>query len=309
MEALHVVFGSGPLGRSTAGELARMGKRVRMINRSGKASGLPEGVEVVAGDAYDSARNIELTRGAAAIYQCAQPHYYEWAQKFPPLQEAILNAAAANGCRLVVGDNLYMYGAFEGTLREDSPVQPNTRKGRVRAEMAAQVMRAHQEGRVQAAVGRASDFFGPEDHGVTNYLFRPAVMGKAANLIGRTDQPHTYTYVVDFGRLLATLGTHPEALGQVWFTPSNPPLSQTELVRLLEQELGRPVRTMVAGPLMLRFLGLFDREIKETVEMSFEWMTPYVMDSHKAQQAFDLQPTPLAQAVHETVQWVRTSLQ
>ncbi len=304
-EELHVVFGTGPLGKWTARELVKMGKQVRMVNRSGKADRLPAGVEVVASDAYDVKKNIAITQGASVIYQCAQPHYHEWVEKFPPLQAAILEAAAANRVRLVVGDNLYMYGLFSGTLREDSAISPNTRKGRVRAAMAQAVMEAHEAGKVRAAIGRASDFFGPDDTALTGYAIQPAVEGKSANLMGRTDLPHTFTYIADFGRLLATLGTRDEALGQAWFTPSNPPIKQMEFIQMIETELGRPVKTMVGGPLMLRFLGLFNKEVKETVEMMFEWTNPYIVDSSKAEQAFGWKATPIKDAIHETINWCK----
>jgi len=38
---LHVIFGTGVLGRNAARELVRLGKRVRVIHRSGKAANLP----------------------------------------------------------------------------------------------------------------------------------------------------------------------------------------------------------------------------------------------------------------------------
>jgi nucleoside-diphosphate-sugar epimerase len=306
---LHVVFGTGPLGKWTARELVKLGKTVRMINRSGKTDRLPAGVEVVASDAYDVTKNIEVTRGAVSIYQCAQPHYYEWAEKFPPLQQAILEAASKNGAKLVVGDNLYMYGDPHGQpIREDSPIQPNTRKGRVRAAMAQEVLDAHSAGKVRAAIGRASDFFGPDDTALTGYAIQPAVEGKTVNLMGSTSQPHTFSYIADFGRLLATLGTRDEALGQVWFTPSNPPVTQAEFVKLIEAELGKPVKFMVGGPLMMRFLGLFNKEIAETVEMMFEWTNPYVVDTSKAEKAFGWKGTPLTQALKETVEWCKPDI-
>jgi hypothetical protein len=44
---LHVVFGTGPVGMSVMEGLMQTGRRrVRMVNRSGRAS-MPEGVEVV----------------------------------------------------------------------------------------------------------------------------------------------------------------------------------------------------------------------------------------------------------------------
>jgi nucleoside-diphosphate-sugar epimerase len=303
MSEIHVIFGTGPLGKWTARELVKMGKTVRMVNHSGKAERLPAGVKVIASDAYDVRKNIALTQDAAVVYQCAQPHYYEWVEKFPPLQQAILEAAAANGARLVVGDNLYMYGLFTGSLREDSPIAPNTRKGRVRAQMAQAVLEAHAAGKVKAAIGRASDFFGPDDTALTGYAIQPAIEGQTANLMGSLSQPHTFTYIADFGRLLATLGTRDEALGQVWFAPSNAPLTQGEFIRLIEAELGRPVKVRVGGPLMLRMIGLFNKEVSETVEMLFEWTHPYVVDTSKAHKVFGLAATPMQQAVRETVQW------
>jgi ketopantoate reductase len=67
MSELHVVFGTGPLGSYTAYELVNLGKTVRMINRSGEAGQLPSGVEVIASDAYDVTKNIEVTKGATCI--------------------------------------------------------------------------------------------------------------------------------------------------------------------------------------------------------------------------------------------------
>ncbi|MBK8990057.1 MAG: NAD-dependent epimerase/dehydratase family protein [Chloroflexi bacterium] len=303
MTNLHVVFGAGPLGRYTATALLEMGHIVRLVNRSGQMADAPAGAQIVASDAYDLAQNREVTQGATAVYQCAQPHYHEWAEKFPPLQRAILEGAAANGAKLVVGDNLYMYGRPSGPLREDSPVNPHTQKGKVRAAMAQEVLDAHVSGKIRAAIGRASDFFGPYDTALTDYAIRPAVAGKPVNLLGKTDQPHTFTYVKDFGRLLATLGTREEALGQVWFAPSNPPITQAELVRLIAAELGQPVKSRTAGPLMMRLLGLFNKSMAETMEMMYEWTAPFVVDTSKAEKAFGLQATPLNQALRETLAW------
>jgi len=306
---LHVIFGSGPLGKSTARELLRMGQRVRMVNRSGKLTGMPENVEVVAGDAYDLQRNIAVTRDAAVVYQCAQPLYYEWAEKFPAFQQAILDAVAKNGAKLVVGDNLYMYGDTQGQpLREDMPYQPHTKKGKVRAEMAQAIMVAHTSGKVRAAIGRASNFFGPEDHTVTDLTICPALLGKTINLIGRMDQLHTFSYVVDFGKLLATLGTHDEAFGQIWFTPSPRAVTQADFVKLLQAEVGKPVKVMLGSAMMLRFLGLFNPMIRETVEMMYEWTQPFVVDTSKAEKAFGLQATPLPLAIKETVAWLREDI-
>jgi len=59
-----------------------------------------------------------------------------------PLQNAILEGAAAADAKLIVGDNLYMYGEVDGPIREDLPYAAATRKGKARAEAARQALAA-----------------------------------------------------------------------------------------------------------------------------------------------------------------------
>jgi len=310
MSDLHVIFGTGPLGKWTARELVKMGKRVRMINRSGQADRLPDSVEVAAGNAYDAAQNIELTKGAAAIYQCAQPAYHKWVEKFPRFQSAIMQAAEVNKTKFIVADNLYMYGGMHGQpIREDMPYQAHTKKGKVRAEMSNAVMDAHRAGKIRAAIGCASNFFGPDDHAVTDYAIRPALLGKSINLLGRMDQLHTFSYAADFGKLLATIGTREDALGQIWFTPSPAPVTQNELVKIMEDELGHKVKVLAANKAMLSVLGLFDPTIRESVEMIYEWNQPFIMDSSKAEKAFGWKGTSLNQAMKETIDWLKEDIE
>ena len=91
----------------------------------------PQGVELLAGDLYDPAAVRKLTQGAAVAYQCAQPHYWEWPQKFPPLQAAIIEGLTGTGTKLVIGENTYMYGDTDGKpLTETCPTRRP--RGRVR---------------------------------------------------------------------------------------------------------------------------------------------------------------------------------
>jgi nucleoside-diphosphate-sugar epimerase len=304
---LHVIFGTGPLGTWTASELIRLGHQVRLINRSGVTTDLPTGAEVVKGDAYDTPHVIALTQGATAVYQCAQPAYDAWAELFPPLQASILAGAAAAGAKLIVAENLYMYGDTHGQpMNETTPYAAHTRKGKVRQQMTETLEAAQRSGQVRVARARGSDFFGPHDMGYGARLFFPALAGKRVNVMGRTDQPHTFTYAPDFGRLLATLGTNEAALGQVWHVPSNKPITQAQLTTLISEAIGKSVKTLAASKLILQMLGLTDKTIHETVEMIYEFTGPFVMGSDKAQQAFGLRPTPLREAVATTVAWCRS---
>src|SRR5918998_3061820 len=219
---LHVVFGTGPVGMSVMDELVGKGKRVRMVNRSGRAS-MPQGVEVVGGDATDKAFAREASEGASVVYFALNPPYTQWTELFPPLQAGVIEGAASAGAKLVAVENLYMYGLTGGrSLTEDRPYAPNTRKGTVRARMAQELMEAHTSGRVRVAIGRASDFFGPRvlASAAGEQVFGQAVKCKSAQVVGDPDQPHTYTYAPDIGRGLVILGEREEALGRAWHLPS-----------------------------------------------------------------------------------------
>ena len=305
---LHVIFGTGPLGKGVARELVKRGVRVRMVNRSGHAVDVPPGVEVVKGDAYNPENTRELTKGAAAVYQCAQPEYHEWETKFPPLQAAIMEGAIANGAKFIVGDNLYSYGDPNGQpITENSPINPTTKKGRVRAQMAEAVLEAHHSGKLRAAIGRASNFIGAEYDVLGEMFFYPALAGKSVSLLGNLDHPHTFTYIPDFGKGLAILGTDDRSLGQVWIVPSLPPLSQRQLAEMVYREAGftEIPRIRALGKTMVRIGGLFSPAARETVEMMYEWEKPYIVDSSKFQRTFGVQPTPIEEVVRESVAWYR----
>ena len=133
MTIKHIVLGTGAIGRAVAEELVQRGESVRMVNRSGKMDEVPAGVEIVASDLYDPARVREVTRGATVVYQASQPPYNEWPNKFPPLQNSIIEGLTGSDAKLVLVENLYMYGAINGrAFTEDMPYRARTRKGRVR---------------------------------------------------------------------------------------------------------------------------------------------------------------------------------
>jgi nucleoside-diphosphate-sugar epimerase len=212
---LHVVFGTGPVGLAVADELLRRGERVRLVNRSGKAAA-PEGVVVVGGDATDEIFAREASVGATVVYFALNPPYHQWPELFPSLQEGVLEGAASAGARLVAMENVYMYGPTGGRpLTEDLPYAPGTRKGEVRARMSRELFAAHDAGKVRVTAGRASDFFGPRvtDSAAGETIFGRAVAGKAAQVVGDPELPHTYTYAPDVGKDLVILGEREEALG------------------------------------------------------------------------------------------------
>ncbi len=308
--ALHVIFGTGPLGMATMRALMRRGERVRMVNRSGRAA-LPAGVEVVRGDAYDATSTRAVCAGAAVVYQCAQPAYTAWPAQFPALQAGILAGGEAAGAKLVVAENLYMYGPVNGPLTEGLPYAATTRKGRVRATMSEALLAAHRAERVRVAIGRASDFYGPgvRDSTLGERVFGPALAGKAASAIGNLDLPHTYTFINDFGAALVTLGERDEALGRAWHVPNAPTTTTREAITAIYRQLGLPPKMSGMGRLMLTLGGIFIPEARESIEMLYEFQHPFVVDHSDYARIFGDHATPLEEGLRQTIAWYRDEAQ
>jgi len=83
---------------------------------------------------------------------------------------------------------------------------------------AAEILTAHRQGRVRAAIGRASDYYGP--HGTSSTagetVFGRILAGKKPQWTGRLDQPHTFHYLPDVARGLLVLAGRPAVDGQIW---------------------------------------------------------------------------------------------
>jgi nucleoside-diphosphate-sugar epimerase len=313
MSVKHVVLGTGAIGRATMEELVKRGESVRMVNRSGRMDELPAGVEITASDLYDPAKVKEVTRNAQVVYQASQPNYSQWPEKFPLLQKSIIDGLTGSSAKLVLVENLYMYGDTTGKpITEDTPYNAHTRKGRVRAEISKTAFNAHKEGRVRVTAARGGNFFGPwgTDSTMGARVFYPLLRRKPAQLIGRTDMPHSHTYIRDFGRALVILGEREEADGQVWHVPNDQPMmSQGELVRMFAEEAGVEPKINSMGRLMMAIGGLFIPEAKETVEMMYEFEKPFIVDSSKFEKTFGMKATPMREAVRETVNWYKNHME
>jgi len=303
---LHVILGTGPLGQATMRELVRRGKSVRMVNRSGRAD-LPAGADIMAGDLYQPAQVRALCSGAAVVYQCAQPPYQEWQTKFPALQASIVDGVAASGAKLSVAENLYMYGPVADPMTEDLPPAATTRKGRTRARMSEALLEAHRAGKVRVAIGRASDFYGPGvlESALGERVFSPALAGKSASAVGDLNQPHSYTFIDDFGTTLVNLGEREEALGQVWHVPNAPTISTRALLTVLFGLLGTPPKMSGMGRLMMRLGGIVIPGARETVELMYEFEHPFVVDHRKYARTFGDHATPLQESLRQTIAWYR----
>lgn len=273
-----------------------------MITRSGSG---PEagGIERVAADASDGEALARLTEGATALYSCAGPPYHRWSTDWPPLGAALIRAAETTGAVLVTTGNLYGYGAVDGVMTEDTPLLPNSVKGRVRAKLWTDALAAHEAGRIRTAEVRGSDYLGAGAVSAFSVMVLPKVIkGKRGLAPADLDAPHSWTYVGDVARTLVAVAADPSAWGRPWHVPTPAPVSVRALATRAAELAGAPEARVAKMPaIALRLAGLFSPDAREMLETQYQWQRPFVVDSTAATVAFGIKPARTDDALREMV--------
>jgi len=244
--SLHVIVGAGPVGTSTARLLVERGERVRIVSRRGAGPQHPA-IELVAADATQADRLAELTRDAAALYNCANPLYHRWLTDWPPLAASLLTAAERSGAVLAVASNLYGYGPVDGPITDATPLAATHPKLRLRADMWREALARQEAGRLRVTEVRSSDYV--EANSILSFvLAKPIRAGKRAFVPGALDVPHSWTTIGDAARALVTVATDARAWGKAWLTPTNPPLTVRALAVRFASVVGAPAPKLSTIP-------------------------------------------------------------
>ncbi len=136
----------------------------------------------------DARRLTELTEGAQVLYNCANPKYTEWEQKWFPMNDAMIAAAKAADAVYAITGNLYGYGPQPGGyMREDTPLAAVGRKGKVRIKMWRDALASG----VRTVEARGSDYVGAGAVGIFSFALLPAIAKGRAAWVPATRTPRT----------------------------------------------------------------------------------------------------------------------
>jgi nucleoside-diphosphate-sugar epimerase len=303
MSELHVVIGSGNVGRILASKLALADKRVLLLSRSQAISVIP-GVQQAEADASNFSSLVSAAPKADYIYNCVNPSRYDkWDVEWPPINQAVNQFAMRTGAVLVTSSNLYGYGPYVGTLKESLPLKAEFKNGRVRAEMWLEAKALHDSGKIRATEVRASDYICASDQSRMGDRVVPNLKnGKPIQLLGALDQLHTWTDPEDVAELMKVVATNERAWGKPWHVPSNEPKTQLAVVMDIAKELGvRDAKvSSVPTPIEL-LLGLFNPTLRELRKASYQFNRPFIMSDEKARTTFGLKPKPWDRIIKDLV--------
>src|SRR5262245_39340478 len=203
-----VVGASGGIGSETALAFSRHGWKIRAFSRTkGSASG-SSGWEWVKGDALDRASVLAASQGVRAIVHAVNPPgYRNWDKLVLPMIDNTIAAAKASGARILLPGTIYNYGpdAFP-TLREESPQNATTRKGKIRIELEKKLKDASRQG-VRSLIVRFGDFFGPKPGGnwFSQAMVTPNRPLTSITYPGKSGVAHEWAYLPDAGEVFAEL--------------------------------------------------------------------------------------------------------
>jgi len=158
-----------------------------------------------------------------------------------------------------------------------------------------------------AAVLHLPDFYGPHVRiGPMTEALRAAAAGRTIDWIGKTDVAREYVYVPDAMKVAVKLACRADAYGERWALPGSGPITGREVADIAGEHLGRRVKLRAAGPLLLRLVALFNRDLRGFLQMVPEYLKPVRYDTSRLEGLIGRQTaTPYTDAIAATLDWLK----
>jgi nucleoside-diphosphate-sugar epimerase len=305
----HTILGAGgPVSNALTRELENNNQHTHLVSR--KPLQTKGNTTWAKADLTSHAEVRQAAKGSDIIYLCAGLIYDKtiWQQQWPQIMQNVIDVAKENNSRLIFFDNVYMYGQVNGPMTENTPYNPCSAKGEVRAKIATQLMDEAKTGNIKASIARAADFYGSEQlkSFVDMMVLDKYAKKQKAQWIGKPELKHSFTYVPDAGKGMYLLGQHPESDNQIWHMPTAPALSGRAFIELAAKVFNVEPKYSTINKLMMRLAGLFSRDIRSSVEMYYQYDKDYIFDSTKFERAFSFKATNYETGLKEFSKFLTT---
>jgi nucleoside-diphosphate-sugar epimerase len=298
---MHTILGAGG---AVANELTRQlianNETIRLVSRK-PLTITGKNISWKKADLLNYAEILEAAKGSSVIYLTAGLVYDKniWAAQWPIIMQNLINVAKETQARLIFFDNVYMYGLVNGPMMENTPYNPCSVKGEIRAKIATQLIDEAKAGNVRASIARGADFYGTDNQNsffdmmvLTNYAKK-----QKAQWIGDPEKLHNFSYIPDMGKGVYLLGQNPDSDNQIWHMPTAPALPGKQLIELAAKIYGVEPKYFAVNKFMLWSYGLFKKVVMGTVEMYYQYNHDYIFDSGKFEKAFNYKPVSYEEGI------------
>lgn len=308
MEKALVLGASGGMGYSIVKELCNRGIKVvafaRTKTRLERLFGEDRHVTIFEGDIFSKKDLAAAVEGADIIFQCANIPYREWEARLIPFITNIVEAAKENGTKLAVVDNIYAYGRnAEGMVRETKSKTPHTKKGKLRLQAEEVIKNAG----IPFIIAHFPDFYGPNaENTLMNYTLKSVVKNKRAGFVGNQTIGREFIFTPDGAKALVQLTLDDAAYGENWNIPGYGVISGEELVGMMRELTGYQKRVSTISKGMIQFLGFFNKDMHEVVEMFYLNEEPVVLSGEKFEKRVGPLPrTPYYEGLRKTIEFMK----
>ena len=292
---MHTILGAGgAIGSALTAELAKAARRIRLVSRKPVAVAGAE--QVVAADLADLDQTIKAVTGSRVVYLLVGLKYdvNVWRRLWPGIMNNVIEACKRANAKLVFFDNVYAYGRVAGPMTEQTPFDPCSRKGEIRAHVATMLLNEMTKGNLAALIARSADFYGPRVRtSVANLMiFDKFAEGAKASWLVSDAVRHSWTFTPDAGKSLSLLADSDSAWDQTWHVPTapNPPTGK-EFIAVAAKTFGVEPKYRVLGRPLIKIAGFFNSDIRESYEMLYQYDREYLFDSAKFATSFHFTPT------------------
>lgn len=302
---MHTILGAnGVIATELSHHLPLHQQKIRQVSRHPRK--VNDDDELVTADLLDAAQADQAVAGSEVVYLLTGLKYElkVWREQWPKLMRNVVEACKKHKCKLVFFDNVYSYGLVKGTMTEETPLNPTSKKGEVRAQVAKMLTDEWKAGNLQGMIIRAADFYGP---GALLSMVHSTVTErlkkhKGPQWLGDPAKIHTFTYTPDAGKSVAILANTPSAYNQTWHAVTNKEKMTGEMyVRIACELAGQPYKLQALRKFSVNMVGMFVPILHEFVEMMYQFENDYIFDSSKIEKAFNLRATPYREGIAATL--------
>ncbi|UPJ16534.1 NAD(P)H-binding protein [Bacillus cereus] len=283
MKKALVLGASGSMGYAIVNELCGRGVHVVAFARNKERLGAlfsgNKHVEVVAGDVFVKEDIMNAAKDVDIIFHVVNIPYSDWEKQQEKLLINILEVSKHYGIKLGIVDNIYAYGRQgEGLVKEEAKKRPHTKKGKIRLQLEEMVKQAN----VRMFIAHFPDFYGPNaESTLVHHTLKGILANKMSSFVGDKKIAREYIFTPDGAKAMVELALHDEAYGQNWNIPGYGVITGEEMIQHIRELTGYTKRVITVKRGMIQFIGLFDKQMKEFMEMLYLTEKPVVLSGEK----------------------------
>jgi nucleoside-diphosphate-sugar epimerase len=301
-----ILGANGTIATELSKHLPSYNTTIRQVSRNPKKINASD--ELVAADLLNYDQTEKAVAGSEVAYLLAGLPYdiKVWREQWPKLMRNVIDACKKHGTKLVFFDNVYSYGLVTGPMTEETPYNPISKKGEVRAKVATMLLDEIKQGNLNGMVIRGADFYGPNAKlSLTYATVTERLKGKKGpQWIGNAKAIHTFTYTPDAGKSVAMLGNTASAYNQTWHAlTGKEKMTGEEYVKIACRMMDAKYSLMSMPKFGVRVLGLFVPVMREFVEMMYQFENDYIFDSTKFEKAFNVKATSYEEGIAATLKF------